>query len=81
MFTHLFGGKGQRERERENPKQALCYQHRAQRRAQCGVRSHELRSGPQAKSGVRRLTDRAHQAPFMWKLFLLTWEVRLREAE
>ena len=36
--THTHAGKMQREREKENPKQALPCQHRAQRR----TRTHEL---------------------------------------
>ena len=34
MYMHAQVGEGQREKGRENPKQALCCQHRAQRRAQ-----------------------------------------------
>ena len=42
-------GGAERERETENPKQALHYQHRAQ----CGARTHKtVRSRPELRSGA-----------------------------
>ena len=52
--------EGQRERETENPKQALCHQHRDL----CGAWTREtVRSWPELQPRFRRLTDWATQAP------------------
>ena len=54
--------EGQREKERENPKQSLHGQHGAQR----GARTHEItRSWPELKSRIGRLTDWATQMPLL----------------
>ena len=54
------GERSRRERKTENPKQALCYQHGAWR---CDSIPQTVRSWPEPKSRVRRLTDWATQAP------------------
>ena len=61
-------GEGQRrERGRENPKQTLC----CQRRAQCRVQTHEtVRSWHELKPRVWHLTNWATQVPL--KYFLIT---------
>ena len=65
MVIYLFweGWEGQREREREDPKQSP----HCQRRAQCRARSHDLtnqvRSWPEPKSRVGCLTHSVTQVP------------------
>ena len=57
--------EGQREKERENPKQALPCQHRARR----GARSQQtVRSAPEPKPSVRCWTDWAAQVHFFFFL-------------
>ena len=65
ICMHTWMGEGQREGERENPKQALCCQHGHLR---------TVRSWPELKSRVRRLTDWASQVPSNWVFF---WWLRI----
>ena len=81
LFIYLFWKResregAERERERENPKQALHCQHRARHKA----RSHEpLRSWPELKSRVSCLTDWAPRAPqtqcSSWSSISWSWEL------
>ena len=70
-------GKGGRERERENPKQAPYCQHRAW----CGAWTHEAtRSWPEPKPKVGCLTDWATQATLA-HIYIFNVYLLLRESE